>query len=46
MTGVQTCALPIYDAKRAFWVPLSEVRSELMFEDHYAIIQELAVSPT
>ena len=34
------------DAKRAFWVPLSEVRSELMFEDHYAIIQELAVSPT
>lgn len=30
------------DAKRAFWVPLSEVRSELMFEDHYAIIQELA----
>lgn len=32
------------DAKRAFWVPLNEVSSELMFEDHYAIIQELAIS--
>ncbi len=29
------------DAKRAFWVPLSELRSEQMFEDHFAIIQEL-----
>ena len=27
------------DAKRAFWRPLSEVRSEDCFEDHYQIIQ-------
>ena len=26
------------DAKRAFWLPLSELDSTLLFEDHYAII--------
>lgn len=34
------------DAKRAFWVHLNDVKSELMFEDHYAIIQELAILPS
>lgn len=29
------------DAKRAFWMPLHQVQSELMFEDHFAIIQRL-----
>lgn len=29
------------DAKRAFWVPLNQVRSEQMFEDHYAMIDAL-----
>lgn len=29
------------DAKQAFWVPLSEVTSQTMFEDHYAIICEM-----
>ncbi len=34
------------DAKRAFWVPLNELSSEQMFEDHYAIIQELTILPS
>jgi len=29
------------DAKSAFWLPLAEVHSELMFEDHFAIIEDL-----
>lgn len=29
------------DAKSAFWRPLLDVRSELMFEDHFAIIEDL-----
>lgn len=29
------------DAKAAFWRPLSDVRSDLMFEDHFAIIEDL-----
>ncbi len=29
------------DAKRAFWLPLDQVRSNEMFEDHYAIIKNL-----
>ena len=29
------------DAERAKWVPLSELREDLMFEDHYHIIREL-----
>lgn len=29
------------DARRAFWVPLAEVKPENMFEDHYAIISDL-----
>jgi len=29
------------DAKHAFWWPLDEIRSTQMFEDHYAIIDEL-----
>lgn len=28
------------DAKRAFWTPLNQLRSEQMFEDHYAIINQ------
>ncbi len=30
------------DAKRAFWLPLDQVKSNTMFEDHYAIIENLA----
>ncbi len=30
------------DAKAAFWVPLSEVQPEKMFEDHYHIIRAMA----
>lgn len=30
------------DAKRAFWLPLNQVKSNKMFEDHYAIIENLA----
>lgn len=26
------------DAKRAFWLPLAQLRADLLFEDHYAII--------
>ncbi len=26
------------DAKRAFWLPLTELKADLLFEDHYAII--------
>ena len=29
------------DAKRAFWLPLSELNPEHMFEDHYFIIQKM-----
>jgi len=29
------------DAKRAFWMPLDQVNSNIMFEDHYAIIQKM-----
>lgn len=29
------------DAKRAFWLPLSELRCEDMFEDHFFIIQNM-----
>ena len=29
------------DAKRAMWIPLSELTPENLFEDHYFIIQEL-----
>jgi bifunctional NMN adenylyltransferase/nudix hydrolase len=29
------------DAKKAMWVPLSELRSEEFFEDHYFIIQAM-----
>lgn len=29
------------DAKVAEWVPLSDIRSEMMFEDHYSIIETL-----
>lgn len=29
------------DAARAFWIPISEVREDQCFEDHYAIIQDL-----
>jgi bifunctional NMN adenylyltransferase/nudix hydrolase len=29
------------DAKRAFWLPLSELNPEQMFEDHYFIIQKM-----
>jgi len=29
------------DAKKAMWVPLSELQPELFFEDHYFIIQNL-----
>ncbi|MFK8011957.1 MAG: bifunctional nicotinamide-nucleotide adenylyltransferase/Nudix hydroxylase [Marinicellaceae bacterium] len=29
------------DAKRAFWLPLSELNPEHMFEDHFAIIQKM-----
>ncbi|MBC7751034.1 MAG: NUDIX domain-containing protein, partial [Candidatus Saccharibacteria bacterium] len=32
------------DARSAFWMPLNEVCSEQMFEDHFAIIQELAIA--
>jgi bifunctional NMN adenylyltransferase/nudix hydrolase len=31
------------DAARAFWVPLGELRADEMFEDHYAIIQEMVL---
>jgi bifunctional NMN adenylyltransferase/nudix hydrolase len=35
------------DAKRAFWLPLSELRTEQMFEDHYAIINQFVkINPT
>lgn len=30
------------DAKRAFWVPLAELSEQQLFEDHYAIICEMA----
>jgi bifunctional NMN adenylyltransferase/nudix hydrolase len=30
------------DAKKAEWVPLSELRSEMFFEDHYFIIQSMS----
>jgi bifunctional NMN adenylyltransferase/nudix hydrolase len=29
------------DAAKAFWVPFAEVRPEMMFEDHYHIIQAM-----
>lgn len=29
------------DAAKAFWIPLSEVREDQMFEDHYHVIQDL-----
>jgi bifunctional NMN adenylyltransferase/nudix hydrolase len=29
------------DAEKAKWIPLSEVTSDIMFEDHYQLIQEL-----
>lgn len=29
------------DAKKAFWLPLSELNSAHMFEDHFAIIQQM-----
>ncbi len=29
------------DAKAAKWVPLADVRSEIMFEDHFSIIQSM-----
>ena len=29
------------DARRAFWVPVSEVDPRMMFEDHYDIIQDM-----
>lgn len=29
------------DAKQAMWVPLAEINSEQMFEDHYFVIQEM-----
>ena len=29
------------DAKRAFWLPLSELNPESMFEDHFGIIQKM-----
>lgn len=29
------------DAEKAFWMPLSAIREEEMFEDHYAIIDEM-----
>lgn len=29
------------DAEKAFWLPLSAIREEDMFEDHYAIIDEM-----
>ncbi|WP_410211509.1 bifunctional nicotinamide-nucleotide adenylyltransferase/Nudix hydroxylase [Aquirhabdus sp.] len=32
------------DAKHAFWLPLAEVRSDQLFEDHYAIIDELVLN--
>lgn len=32
------------DAKAAFWVPLSEVQPERMFDDHYHIIRRMAGS--
>ena len=32
---------PGSDAKRAFWVPLSELKPREIFEDHYFIIQDM-----
>jgi bifunctional NMN adenylyltransferase/nudix hydrolase len=29
------------DAEKAKWIPLSEVTSDIMFEDHYQLIQEM-----
>jgi bifunctional NMN adenylyltransferase/nudix hydrolase len=29
------------DAAKAFWVPFSEVKPELMFEDHFHIVQAM-----
>jgi bifunctional NMN adenylyltransferase/nudix hydrolase len=29
------------DARRAFWVPVSEIDPRMMFEDHYDIIQDM-----
>ena len=29
------------DAKSAFWVPFAEIKPEMMFEDHYHIIQAM-----
>lgn len=29
------------DAAKAMWVPISDIKEELMFEDHYAIIQHM-----
>jgi bifunctional NMN adenylyltransferase/nudix hydrolase len=31
------------DASKAFWLPLSDIRSDNMFEDHYEQIRELVV---
>lgn len=28
------------DAKKAFWMPISEIRSEIMFDDHSSIIEK------
>ena len=28
------------DAAKAFWIPLSELRSDKLYEDHYFIIQK------
>lgn len=30
------------DARQAFWVPLADLNASRLFEDHYAIICELA----
>lgn len=29
------------DAAKAMWIPISDIKEELMFEDHYAIIQHM-----